>query len=183
MRRDLTVVAAWFAVSVGVLLAVRLRPASDLGSASHPGGLSHPGDVAGRVLPTVEELHGLRFAAEAGRPAWRAARAVPASSTAPLGLAGLWHGLDLEEVRVDLGGGVLLLAATGRFADRTLDLGPLRGEIGDRRLLVAVGARIAADGEVRLDGPVVFRPGDPQREEVLGDWSGSAADLVARLRR
>lgn len=183
MRRDLTVLAAWFAVSVGALLAVRLRPPSDFGFASQPGGPPHSEDIAGRALPTVQELHGLRFAAEDGRPAWSAARAVPGSSAAPLGLAGLWHGLDLEDVRVDLGDGMFLLAATGRLVGRALDLGPLHGEIGGRRLLVAVGAGIAVDGEVRLAGPVVFQPGDPQREDILRDWSGSAADLAARLRR
>ena len=166
--RDLLEYSAVLAV-VG-LLVLRSSPRED--------GLQ---DVAGRPLPVLEEVGGFARTAGGGLPALRAARARPLEPGGWLGLAGDVRGLALEDVRVELGEGIELVAGGGELEERVLRLGSgVRAVRGDRILLVSDRARLE-EGRVRFPGVVVIAPSSP-RERADSDLELGLEALVALLR-
>lgn len=139
-------------------------------------------DVAGRPMPELAHIEGLRLEAVFGLPRLRAARARPLAAGGPITVAGAMAGLELEDVRAVLGGGAVLTAERGELAGARLRLGPcVRVLLEDRPVLVSAEARVAA-GEIVFPGIAALLAPAGGARRVRHGWRVPWQELGARLR-
>lgn len=164
-------IAIWGLLLAVAWLAIRATEVDEQGL--------RPGLVGG--VPELQSIVGLRLEACDSWPAFAAAQARPASPDLPVTLGGLYDRLDLQEVRVELGDGLVLAAARGSFpGDRILLREKVRIEDQGGRLLTAAAAEIR-QRSVRFPGLVVFHRGK-SGEATEMDLELSFAALQRRLR-
>ncbi len=168
---------AWVVLLCGTIaLVVRYRPRDD----------AIP-DVGARPGPQLVSVDDLLLDAARGLPALSAAHAAPDAATTPLAVGGVCDRLALDDVRIELGEGLLLRAAHGVLTSGGLAMRDVRVSFGERIALRGATAHLGrgdtrGPSRLRCAGIAVLCP-DTAAQEVVIDLERDLDTLAHDLRR
>lgn len=168
---------AWVVLLCGTIaLVVHYRPQED----------AMP-DVGARPGPELVAVDDLLLDASRGLPALSAAHAAPDPATTPLAVGGVCDRLALDDVRIELGGGLLLRAAHGVLSSGGLEMRDVRVSFGERVALRGPAAQLSrgdtsGPSRLRCAGIAVLCP-DTAAQEVVIDLECDLDTLARDLRR